>query len=61
MATKKLTKEDILKIPELVKLYDTETIAYGFKVCPETIRRWARELRKRGYDVPKRPRKSILD
>lgn len=51
MTGNKLTKEQILAIPDKLLTMSPEDIATEYGKHPETIKRWARELRKRGYDV----------
>ncbi len=58
-----LSKEQVLAIPEALKILTCQQIAdspeYNCKV--ETIRRWARKLRKIGYEVNmKRGRRTVL-
>jgi transposase len=62
MTGTKLTKEQILAIPEKLKTMSPEQIAQEYGKHPETIKRWARELRKRGYDIQlKKGPKPILE
>jgi transposase len=62
MTGNKLTKDQILAIPEKLKTMSPEDIAKEYGKHPETIKRWARKLRAMGHEVTlKKGPKPILE
>lgn len=49
----KLTQEQVLKLPEMIKEKGVKEVARDLKVHRVTIQYWARQLRERGHDIPK--------
>jgi len=58
-----MTKEQIMKIPELAKIMTAQEIAKKYKVDRNTIQNWVAKLRKSGIKVEwgvKKGRKQVL-
>jgi transposase len=59
---KQLTKEEILQIPELIKVMTLKEISVKFDCHYNTIRSWIYKLRKNGYKIEiKKGRKGLLE
>lgn len=52
----KLTKEQVLSIPDMLKTNTIRVVALHFQVSPYAIFYWIRKLRKKGVVVETRPR-----
>lgn len=60
--SKYLNKEDIVKIPALLKKgLNTEEVAKELKTTPSTINRWKKRLKEAGYEVPNKMGRPIID
>lgn len=49
--TKTLTKEEVLRIPELIKSKTAVQIAFEFGTTPKAIYNWIQKLRANGHEV----------
>jgi biotin operon repressor len=58
---RKLTKEEVLRIPELAKTMNQSEIAETLNTSSAVIWYWCDKLKKKGIDIPKHPRRSLLD